>query len=263
MIIPPAVDARRIRAAMAGHVLGVNIETHEEITSTSDHARMLGEAGHPHGTVIFAESQTAGRGRRENKWSAEPRHSLLFSALLRPDVPMEKLTRLATLAAYGLSRAVESFCGLVPQIKWPNDLLLRDKKFCGILCEMFASPQGPFVVLGVGLNVNTTAFSDELKDTATSLRLEWGNREVDRTSLAVVILQQMESALASWDAGFEHVLVEVRNRSRLLGRRIRAVVRGTAVEGQAVDLDADGALVISRDDGSREVLQSVEQVRAI
>ena len=260
---PAALDARRIRSALAGHAIGTEVQVHEELASTSDHVRELGLAGHPHGIVVLAESQTAGRGRRENRWSAEPRHDLLFSILLRPVVSMDKFSRLATLAALGLSRGVEGSGTFVPQIKWPNDLLLDGKKFCGILAEMFTSQAGPFLVLGTGMNVNSIAFPPELRATATSLRLESGGQALERTGLAIALLRGLEQALHSWDAGFENVIAEVKQRSILLGRRIRARIADESVEGTAHGLGRDGSLVFLRDDGSMLEITSAENVRLV
>lgn len=255
------LDARRIRSALAGHAIGSEVQVHEELASTSDHIRELGFAGHPHGLVVFAESQTAGRGRRENRWSAETRQALLFSILLRPVVGMDKYARLATLAALGLSRGVENFTACAPQIKWPNDLLLGGKKFCGILAEMFTAPSGPFLVLGAGMNVNSITFSKELSETATSLRLEAGGQALDRSVLAIALLHALEAALHSWDDGFAAVITEVKQRSFLLGKRIRAKMGDNTIEGTAHDLGREGELIIRRDDGSMLALTSAESVR--
>ncbi len=266
-MIPPApaapLDARRIRAALAGHIIGTEVQAHEELASTSDHVRELGLAGHTHGIVVFAEAQSAGRGRRENRWSAEPRQDLLFSILLRPTVGIEKFARLATLAALGLSRGVESSCSLEPRIKWPNDLLFGGKKFCGILAEMFSTSGGPFLVLGVGMNVNSITFPAELSGHATSLRLESGRLPLDRTGLAIALLRALEQTLHSWDAGFEKVIAEVKQRSVLLGQRIRAQIGEESVEGTAHDLGREGGLILRRDDGSLLELTSAENVRLV
>jgi BirA family transcriptional regulator, biotin operon repressor / biotin---[acetyl-CoA-carboxylase] ligase len=266
-MLPPVsaapLDARRLRAAFAGHVIGSEVQVHEELASTSDHVRELGFAGHPHGLVVFAEAQTAGRGRRENRWSAEPRQDLLFSVLLRPAMGIDKFARLATLAALGLSRGVEGVCALAPRIKWPNDLLLDGKKFCGVLAEMFSTPAGAFLVLGVGMNVNSLAFPAELVGQATSLRLESGGLPLDRTGLAIALLRALEQALLSWDAGFEQVVAEVKPRSVLLGQRVRAGIGGETVEGMAHDLGREGGLILRRDDGSLLELTSAENVRPV
>ncbi len=256
------LQPRRIAAALAGHAIGCEVQVHEEVTSTSDLVRELGQSGHPHGLAVFAESQTAGRGRRENRWSAPAGQDILCSLLLRPEVRAEHWARLTTLAALAICRAAEVVCGLQPRIKWPNDVHLGERKCAGILAETFIGAQGPFMVLGIGLNVNTTTYPEELRNIATSLRLEMGDgRLVDRNAVAIALLKHLDALAVRWSAGFDEVVVEVRARSRLLGRQVRARVDGREVEGRAVDLNEEGHLVLSLADGSTLALTSAEQVR--
>lgn len=257
------LDPSRLRAALAGTAFGSSLEIHEETASTNDLARTRGLAGAAHGLVILAESQTAGRGRREHRWHAEPRQDLLFSALLRPAVKPAEFARLSTLAALGLCRGIEEGCRLSPLIKWPNDLLLGTRKFCGILAEMFPTPTGPFLVLGIGINVNRTEFPPEIRESATSLRIESGDQCHDRTRLAIALLRSLEATLASWTDGFDAVLDEVTRRSFLTGRRIRARQGTEWIEGIARGLGSEGELVVERDDGSRIELASAEHVRTV
>lgn len=257
------VQARRISAALAGHAIGTEIQVHDEIASTSDHARELGLAGWPHGLVVFAEAQSAGRGRRENRWSSEPGKDLLFSILLRPAVSMNLWARLSTLAALGICRATEEALALRPQIKWPNDLMLRDRKFCGILAETHVGATGSFIVLGVGLNVNTTVFPPDLQGLATSLRNECGGKILDRTQLAIRLLQSLQQTLEKWERGFPEIIAGMQSRSWLEGRRIRARHHGAQTEGLVMGLNEEGWLIVKHDDGSLSTLGSAEQVRVI
>jgi BirA family biotin operon repressor/biotin-[acetyl-CoA-carboxylase] ligase len=165
------------------------------------------------------------------------------------------------LAALGLARGVESSGKFAPQIKWPNELLLHGKKFCGILAEMFGPPAGSFLVLGVGMNVNRVDFPPELVGLATSLRLESGERIFDRTALAIGLLRALEQAFEPWDAGFDRVIAEVKRRSFLIGKRIRARTGEGMIEGVAQDLGAEGGLIVRRDDGTFLELSSAEEVR--
>ncbi len=257
------LQARRISAALAGHAIGSEIQVHEQIASTSDHARELGLAGWPHGVVVFAEAQSAGRGRRENRWCSEPGKDLLFSVLLKPDVMIEHWARLATLTALGICRAIEDALSLRPQIKWPNDLMLRDRKFCGILAETHVGAAGSFIVLGVGLNVNTIVFPPELQELATTLRNECDGRILDRTQLAIRLLQYLELALEKWERGFADVIADVQKRSWLMGKRIRAQHHGVLTEGVVAGLNEEGWLIVKHDDGTVSTLGSAEQVRVI
>ena len=257
------LQARRISAALAGHYIGSEIQVHEKIASTSDHVRELGLAGWPHGVVAFAEAQSAGRGRRENRWCSEPGKDLLFSILLKPDVSIEHWARLATLTALGICRAIEDEFALHPQIKWPNDLILSDRKFCGILTETHVGATGSFIVLGVGLNVNTTVFPPELQYLASSLRNECNGRILDRTQLAIRLLQHLEQELEKWERGFPEVIAEVQRRSWLMGKRIRAQHHGVLTEGVVAGLNEEGWLIVKHDDGKVSTLGSAEQVRVI
>lgn len=266
-VIPFASDmplqTRRISTALAGHSIGSEIQAHEEIASTSDHVRELGLAGWPHGLVVFAESQSAGRGRRENRWCSEPSKDLLFSILLRPAVPVERWARLATLTALGICHAIEESLALRPQIKWPNDLMLRDRKFCGILAETHLGAADPFIVLGVGLNVNSTTFAPDLQGLATSLCNECGSKILDRTQLAIKLLQCLERVLEKWERGFPDVITEVQSRSWLMGKRIRAQHHDAQTEGVVTGLNAEGWLIVKHDDGTVSTLGSAEQVRVV
>lgn len=254
------LDVRRIAAALAGSPIGGAIQVHEELESSNDLAKKLGEEGHPHGTVVFAEHQSMGRGRRENVWTASARKNLLFSVLLRPTAGMEFWPRITTLAALALCRAIEGQTALVPAIKWPNDVYVDDRKCAGILAETFHSPQSAFLVLGMGLNVNEGRFPAELREVATSLHQASGGAEIDRNTLAIAILRQLSQLSLRMDGEFSGLIAEVRRRSWLLGKRISARMNGLWIEGDAVDLNDEGHLVLRNKDET-VVLTSAEQVR--
>lgn len=258
---PAALQSRRLTSALAGHPIGCEIQVHEELASTSDHVRELGQAGYPHGLVVFAEAQSAGRGRRDNRWTSEPGQDLLFSILLRPQVRMERWPRLTTIAALAICRAIENTTPLKPLIKWPNDIYLNDRKCAGILAESFTGGTGTFMVLGIGLNVNTRVFPPDLS--ATSLRREMSQEKIqDRNALAIALLKQLNQLVVSWDEGFATVIGEVRQRSWLLGKPITARMEGRPVEGMVMDLNEEGHLLVRQGDGTLLTLSSAEQVRA-
>jgi BirA family transcriptional regulator, biotin operon repressor / biotin---[acetyl-CoA-carboxylase] ligase len=262
MDFDPPLSSVRIGQALAGQEIGGAVQVHEELGSTSDLARELGQAGHPHGTVVIAEHQSAGRGRRENSWSAGARKNLLLSVLLRPALRMELWPRVTTLAALALCRAIEGQCGLQPSIKWPNDIFLGDRKCAGILAETFSGTTGAFLVLGMGVNVHETAFPPELKDTATSLKLApGGTAKIDRDALVIALLRQLGLLVREWDSGYAQVVAEVRRRSWLLGRHIMARMNSVWVQGKAVDLDDEGHLQVRQEDGGLLTLASADQVR--
>lgn len=235
----------------------------EEVGSTSD---WLKERAHsaPVGTVVFAESQTAGRGRRDNRWVAPPGKDLMFSLLLQPDAPLEKWARVTTLAALALCKAIEAELPLQPQIKWPNDLYLRGLKVSGLLAETVAARQSVRLVLGIGLNVNATAFPPGLA--ATSLLHELHGQPpggLDRTRLAAVVLEALASELTRLEDDFSAAMAEVRARSWLLGRQIRARTPEGEVFGRVLDLSEEGHLILEAASGSTHLLTSAEEVREV
>ena len=241
------------------------LDLHDEVTSTSDLAREAGLRGEPGGLVICAEAQTAGRGQRSNRWITPRGNDLMFSLLLRPSQPLELWPRLTTLAAVAVCRAIEEVLPVQAGIKWPNDIHLNGRKVSGLLAETTIGGGGMFVVLGVGLNVNTTAFPGEISAVATSLLLELGSpqiRRLEREPLLAAFLNALSPLMEEgWEAGFHDVMMEVRQRSVLIGRSIRALVDGQPVQGRVRDLNHEGHLVLERLDGRTEVLSSAAEVR--
>lgn len=236
----------------------------EDTASTNDHVRTLGMAGYPHGLVVLAESQSSGRGRRDHVWHAPPGRDILMTLLLRPPVPVELWSRVTTLAALAICKAVEGATELRPMIKWPNDVYLSDKKCAGILAEMFAEPGGPFMALGIGLNVNADRFPAELAETATSLLMERADRRpLDRNPIVIALLGQIEMLMARMETGFREIVEGARARSWLMGRPITAVVDREDFAGTAVGMDDEGRLLVRDLRGEVVALSSAEQVRRV
>ena len=243
------------------------IRVADEIPSTSDALRAYALDGGSHGQVLFAESQTAGRGRRENRWVAPRGLDLMFSLLLRPAEPMVLWPRLTTLAALAICRAVETELPLQPQIKWPNDVYLDGKKVSGLLAEAVNTPSGIAMVLGIGLNVNSRDFPGELATTATSLSQALPGtvlvRELDRQAIALSLLTELEAQFQRLAHGFTEVISDVRERSWLLQKQIRATVDGVEIYGRALDLSPEGHLILALADGTHRTLASADSVRQV
>lgn len=241
------------------------LQTYEEVTSTSDLARAAGMAGEPGGLVIFAEAQTQGRGQRSNRWITPKGQDLMLSILLRPELPVELWPRLTTLAALAICRAIEAVVPLHPVIKWPNDIYLSHRKVSGLLAETFVGPGGAFLVLGIGLNVNATSFPPELQGVATSLLRELPAhvQALEREPLAAALLCELDRAMHLWGDAFTEAVGEVRSRSLLLGKQVRAVVDGREVSGKVLDLNHEGHLVLQMMDGSSQTVSSAADVRLV
>ena len=234
----------------------------DEVGSTSDWLKQ-NAADLPVGTVVFTESQSAGRGRRDNRWLAPRGKDLMFSLLLKPAPPMEKWSRITTLAALGICQAIEDELPLQPRIKWPNDIYLNHRKVSGLLAETVSTSTGIHLVLGIGLNVNTLDFPSELSATSLLQQLQPASiREIDRNPLASRLLASLHTEFHHLDVGFSAAIAEVRERSWLIGRQIRCRAEGCEVHGRVLDLNEEGHLMLALPDGSSRTLTSAEEIRA-
>lgn len=215
--------------------------------------------GAPHGTVLVALRQTAGRGRLGRHFYS-PEGNIYMSVLLRPDLPLSVYAgRLTTLASLAVARAIESVCGLSPTIKWVNDLLLDGKKVCGILAEAVTTAQDTAVILGIGINVAKQVFPAELSDIATAI----GNHTLppDRAKLIAAVLNE----LADLDPARPRLWIdEYKSRSAVLGQRIRVLPHGKpAYEALAVDIGEDGALIVEKNGETIAIASGEVSIRPI
>jgi BirA family transcriptional regulator, biotin operon repressor / biotin---[acetyl-CoA-carboxylase] ligase len=224
----------------------------EETDSTNEQASKIGEAGAAGGLAIFAERQTAGRGRFGRRWESASHRGLWFSLLMRPSLPLDQWPRLTTWAAVAMADAIEQTTGLAVQIKWPNDLQSHGRKLGGILIETGSDRNGAyFAVVGVGLNVNHSAedFPDELRESATSLQMET-RRSIDRSALAVAILRTFQIWENRLIDDFPAMIEVARRRSSLIGKTITIQSANDRIEGRAIGLDPDGKLRLEFADGT-------------
>lgn len=204
--------------------------------------------GAPEGTVVVAEEQTAGRGRRGRTWESSPRAGLWWSLLLRPAVPADRLGWLPLVAGLGVARGILQSTGITVGLKWPNDVVVADRKLAGILAERLADGA---VVVGVGINVDQEA--DDLPEGGTSLGIL--GSEADRASVLVGVLSCVAGAYRAWHAGADP-RGEYAAVSATLGRDIRADLGDRTIEGRAVQLGNSGELIVSLADGTEEALSA-------
>ncbi len=233
-----------------GYDVGKNTVYHyESIDSTNDKAYELAEAGATEGTIVFAEAQTSGKGRMGRKWVSPPGEGIYMSLILRPDVDVSEISTITLIAALSVTRAIKETCSIEAGIKWPNDIMIDGKKVCGILTEMKAEPDMvDFVVLGMGINVNTDATL--LPPGGISLRGVLARR-VERVSLVKNILKNFENDYEKFRSnGFAALREECKASSAVLGKRVRVEEHTRSTEGVVSDIDEKGALIIETDDGS-------------
>jgi BirA family biotin operon repressor/biotin-[acetyl-CoA-carboxylase] ligase len=190
--------------------------------------------------------------------------NLLCSVVLRPSLPVEKWARLTHACALAVCEVLESIPDLpAPQIKWPNDIYLSERKVCGILVESTLNAQDGFAVAGAGVNLNLTAsdFPGTLRDTATSVWLERGGQPVSREDFAVHFLRRLRAQCIRADTDFSGILMECDSRSFLNGKRITLISAGMVREGTADGLGPEGELRMVTDDGHAELVTSADFVR--
>jgi len=248
-VVEDRLSSKAIQAGLTTEFIGRNVVYRPAVTSTNDLARALAAQGAPAGTLVLAEEQTAGRGRLGRTWLAPRGTSLLFSLIFRPALLPAQAFRLAMLCSLAAARAIEAVTNLPIHLKWPNDLVLRGKKLGGVLSESSLTGERlDFVVVGLGLNVNLDVSTlPEIAATATSLSAALG-RPVARLPLLQRILQEIETGYQEVIQG-EALRAAWAARLVTLGRIVR-VSGGTADEGLAEGVDADGALLLRRADGT-------------
>jgi len=231
--------------------MGKKIYYFDAVSSTMDIATGLGMKGSPEGTIVVAETQTKGRGRIGRHWFSPKYKGIYLSLILRPDILPNSTPLLTLLCAVSICEAIKNETGLDTQIKWPNDLLMHNKKIGGILTELNAEMDTThFVVVGIGINVNND--KKALIEGATSLK-EQTKEEINRINLIQEILRRIEANyLYFQQKGSAQIIEKWRLNSATLGRRVKVVCQKAHLEGEAQDIDTDGGLLIRQDSGLME-----------
>lgn len=242
---PSLLDAAALKKNLNGRKFGSKVFAFETIDSTNNCARALAGCWAEEGTLVFAEKQTAGKGRLGRSWVANPYENLTFSVILRPTLPPEALNLLPLYAAVAVAEAIEHETGLSVECKWPNDLLIGGKKSAGILLEGSLKEDGlDYVVLGIGVNVNQSSFPDDISPRATSLKIQAG-KDVDRVRLLREILRTLETHYSSiMKKGFSNLIPLWLSRTTMLNREISVTQDGTVISGTVKGLSPEGALIL-------------------
>jgi len=247
------LSAEAIQAGLTTEFVGRNVLYLPEVGSTNDTARLLALEGAPEGSVVIADYQTSGRGRLARHWVAPAGSSLLLSLVFRPPLAPSQVQRLTMVCGLAVIEAVEAETGLRAALKWPNDLLVEGAKAGGILVELASTgSRVEFAIVGIGLNVNLdpTELPEELVMPATSLSHSLG-REVGRASLVRALLTAIETRYVAMLEGHQPQ-GEWAQRLFTLGHHVSVVGAGSALEGVAEGVDADGALLVRCADGHLE-----------
>jgi BirA family biotin operon repressor/biotin-[acetyl-CoA-carboxylase] ligase len=236
-------------------IIGRDIKVFQETTSTNDVIERFARDGLKEGMVVFAESQTKGRGRLGRQWISPPGKGLWFSILLRPELQPIEAPKITITAATSMIRAIRAVTGFNAEIKWPNDIITGRKKMAGILTEMSAElDRIHYVILGIGLDVNFSAaeFPAEVRPIATSLQAETGV-VVNRADLAVNILEELDHDYERLRQGrFDEISDEWEQHCSTLGKTIEVQAGDRIWKGRAEALDPSGALLLRTEHGTLE-----------
>ena len=262
---PDLLTEEEIRACLKPtETVGRELHCFDEIDSTNTCAKKLALSGAPDGTVVVADCQTAGRGRMERRFQSPKGQGIYLTALLRPDLPPEKLLSVTTLAGVAVCEAVEQVCGVRPLLKWPNDPVLGGKKLCGILTEMSMEGESgrlQYLVVGIGLNVHQRPedFTPDVAEMATSL-LQATGTPWSRAALAAAEIEALDRMYAALKAGdLSDYLAAYRRDCVNLGKMVQLIRPDNSRETvTAVDIDDAFSLVVRRDSGETFTVRSGE-----
>ncbi len=256
---PDVIDAFHVQRYAETKWLGRQICYERETGSTNTLAKRLGEQDAENGTVVVAERQTAGRGRRGNTW-VSPDGNCYFSVLLRPELRTEQAASVTLVAALALAQAVREASGLDAGIKWPNDIVVDGRKLCGILTESSMEPEYiNYIVVGIGINVNQEEFPEELQDKATSIFLASGVRQ-NRAKLLGGFLGRFEALYEVFlETGDLRGLREEYNSLLVnCGKEVRIIGKEQEERMLAVGIDDSGRLIVEHGNGQRETVLAGE-----
>ena len=253
-------NKRELEQGLKTKTMGQSIYFYEETDTTNNRASELALEGAPEGTLVVAEKQTAGRGRRGKVWESPLGTGIWMSLVLRPQIMPAEASVLTLLCGLATAEAIEAETGLSAGIKWPNDILINGKKAVGILTEMDCEmSEVHFVIPGIGINVNTASFPPEIAEIATSLYLECG-KTVSRRRLVHKVLERLEEHYETFlrTGSFAAMLEDYRKHCITLGKEVHVLGREPFF-AEALDITPEGELLVRRaDNGKEEVVFSGE-----
>ena len=259
------LNQESLKQNLAGKFIGHQLHYYEEIGSTNDEAFRLGMKGVPEGTVLIAESQSAGKGRMQRVWHSPAGANIYTSIILRPDFEVARAPQISIATGVAVAETLDLYCPGKVQLKWPNDALIGGKKVCGILAQMkLAGAAIDFVVVGIGINVNINRkqFPQDIQEIATSVAIEAGH-EISRLELIIRLYEN----LAKWykqllQNGFRPIMEKWLSCSSMIGQPVSVLFQEEAVSGTAIGLDDDGSLILLAA-GNKEIIVSAGDATVI
>ena len=256
--VPDNISVEEINLRLSTDFIARNIKYINSTDSTNNECKRLDDKAN--GTLVISEIQTAGKGRLGRVWDSPYGSGIWMSLLLKPDIPLDCVSQITLVAGMAVCKAL----GNGSMIKWPNDIVVNSKKLCGILTEMSAEIERiNYVICGIGINVNTEEFPEELRDKATSLFIETGERH-NRAEIIADIMNEFEMLYKIFvEKGFGEIAAEYKEMCITLNRSVQVIYKNETVLGTAVDVDNSGNLIVETENGRITVSSGEVSVRGI
>ncbi|MCD8097278.1 MAG: biotin--[acetyl-CoA-carboxylase] ligase [Lachnospiraceae bacterium] len=257
---PDLITAEEMESRLHTSFMGRNCICLDSVDSTNNYVRKLAEDGAAEGTLVFAEEQTGGKGRRGRAWVTPKGRNIAMSLLLRPQIHPAHAPQLTLLMAMAVTEAIRSCTGLEAGIKWPNDVVVNGRKLCGILTEMNTEVDYiNYVVIGTGINVNQRDFPEELREIAGSLCQNLG-RETSRAAIAAASMDELERLYGIFlqTEDLSALKDDYNRRCLNRGHGIRVMERGEAYTGTTEGINDHGELVVRRESGEEVLVYAGE-----
>ena len=247
---PDVILAEEVKSRLRTKWAGKDVKYFDIIDSTNIKAKQLAEEGAPHGTLVIAEEQSGGKGRRGKSWSTPPKTAVAMTLVVRPQIRPEKVSMMTLVMGLAVASACNRLDGVDAQIKWPNDVIVDGKKICGILTEMSGELNAIYyLVIGIGINVNMLAFPEEIRQTATSLAQVTG-RKINRAEVIQYCLQYFEQYYEEFQKT-EDMSLLIKAYNDLLvncNRKVRVLEPGNEYTGISLGINTQGELLVERED---------------
>lgn len=262
---PDVMDQTELESIHATEWAGCEIYYFDSIDSTNTKAKELAEEGHPSGTLVVADRQTAGKGRRGRSWESPSGIGIFMTLMLKPEINPNHASMLTLVAAMATTRAIRRVTGVPAMIKWPNDIVMNGKKVCGILTEMSAQfDYINHIVIGIGINVHNEDFPEEIAQTASSIYLESG-QHIHRASLIEAFLEEFEDVYAEYlkTEDMEGLMKEYDSMLVNRGRQVRVLDPKEPFEGKAMGITKKGELIVDTWESRKLVSSGEVSVRGI
>lgn len=262
---PDVMNEAEITSLLHTEWAGQELFCFDEIDSTNTKAKELAEQGYPSGTLIVADRQIAGRGRRGRSWDSPAGIGIFMTLLLKPDINPNNASMLTLVAALATAQAISDVTGAEAKIKWPNDIVINGKKVCGILTEMSAQfDYINHIVIGIGINVHNESFPEEIRETASSLLLESGKR-IHRADLIARFLERFEASYAIFlqTEDLEGLMKDYNALLVNIQKQVRILDPKEPFEGKAIGITKRGELIVDTWESRKLVSSGEVSVRGI